>query len=507
LLSHWIPVLIVTAFVTGLFWAHSRDLFKRVEFSIPTAKGGKVTGIVVLPRPIRPRPMVIYLHGYGRTWLTDGNALRLIAEQGLAAVSLEYDQNNKTDFDEQFAVANEYFRKQSWAMSNAIVWVGVSQGAQYSFSFLLNHPELQPQLYVQMSGGWVPELDATNVGIRLAALHCRTLLIHGENDGDFPAADCRKLAALLNSNNVSTGLAVLPGQLDDFSPNFEVIVRGAAEYCASLFGPIQPLPVNTRSLHPLYWAPFFCVVVFLTASGYRRHRAFVRSTRNPHPSASVALMIVACILGLAAAGETVIHLGMPFLKVSEATAALSRRWIVRPAQRDDCDWLIAQPFARHQELHPLLQNLELADLQKKFFFPALTPEMYRDYVLSPVVSANLPNELGWRRELWESLYPRIRHENDPFSAAQIVTRFLRDRVTVVPGRQQPARGLVTMWKQGLAEPDGFEALCVAALRATGIPSRLNGKAEFWNGASWQPAPRPAFGTVSDFAGNRDLMAH
>jgi hypothetical protein len=248
-------------------------------------------------------------------------------------------------------------------------------------------------------------------------------------------------------------------------------------------------------------------VVFLTASGYRRHHAFVRSKRDSHPQLSLVLLITAWILGVAAAGETLIHLGMPFLKVSEATAAISRRWIVQPAQRYDFDWLMAQPFAQHQELHPLLQQIELADLQRKFFFPALAPEMYRDYVLSPVVSTNLPNELDWRRELWESFYPRIRHESDPFSAAHIVVRFLRERVTVLSGKQLPARGLVTTWKEGLADPDGFEALYTAALRATGIPARLNGKAEFWNGNTWQLAPRPVFSTVHDFAGNGDLMAH
>ena len=48
-----------------------------------------------------------------------------------------------------------------------------------------------------------------------------------------------------------------------------------------------------------------------------------------------------------------------------------------------------------------------------------------------------------------------------------------------------------MWQRQIASPQGFEAVYVAALRAAGVPARLNnqGRAEFWTGSEWRPAPR------------------
>jgi hypothetical protein len=118
-------------------------------------------------------------------------------------------------------------------------------------------------------------------------------------------------------------------------------------------------------------------------------------------------------------------------------------------------------------------------------------QFYREWVLSPVMGTDRPVDLGWRRPLWESLYPRIRKESSPEAAAEIVVRHLRERVSVTGAAGQVARPSVA-WQRQMTDGAGFERLCVAGLRAVGIPARrrADGRAELWNGATWQPAPWP-----------------
>ncbi|MGA2801483.1 MAG: hypothetical protein ABSE97_03805 [Verrucomicrobiota bacterium] len=117
---------------------------------------------------------------------------------------------------------------------------------------------------------------------------------------------------------------------------------------------------------------------------------------------------------------------------------------------------------------------------------------YRDFVLSPVVTGNPNEQLNWRRSLWEEFYPRIRHENLPEDAARIVTRHLRERVTIATVSNLP-HDVPVIWLGQITDEAGFEIICVAALRSVGVPARLGSqhKAGFWNGDKWQTAPTPS----------------
>ncbi len=93
-------------------------------------------------------------------------------------------------------------------------------------------------------------------------------------------------------------------------------------------------------------------------------------------------------------------------------------------------------------------------------------------------------DLNWRRELWEYFYPPVRHETDPQSAAQIVLKFLRQRMTIV--ENGPAT-INEMWQQKNADLKGFESISIAAFRSVGIPARLNdaGHAEIFADGQWK----------------------
>ena len=178
--------------------------------------------------------------------------------------------------------------------------------------------------------------------------------------------------------------------------------------------------------------------------------------------------------------------------------AVARWWLVRPEQRFDFDWLVQQPGLQGQKVGTLLEHLELADLQRNFFFPHMDKEMYRNYVLSPQIVSAESSEIHWRREVWENFYPSIRNETNPTAAAQSVARLLRERITILPGHVK-SEGVEQMWGSGVVDPEGFETLNVAVLQSIGIPARMSAtrQIEFWNGNAWTTAPRPVVETMKD----------
>ena len=212
--------------------------------------------------------------------------------------------------------------------------------------------------------------------------------------------------------------------------------------------------------------------------------------------------------------ETIVLVGTPFLPVNRATLAIARRWLVPPKAVGDLDFLVngtlgvTRPTLWNQcKLRVLLQHASLANYNRQLVNWSVDDEVYQDYVLSPDVfneegimqneedeirnpKSEIParvEDLNWRRMLWEYFYPPVRHENDPMAAAEIVVKFLCQRVSVV---HQGPLTIEEMWKERRANEEGFEALKVAAFRSVGIPARLNenGKVELFVDGKWQAVP-------------------
>jgi transglutaminase-like putative cysteine protease len=122
--------------------------------------------------------------------------------------------------------------------------------------------------------------------------------------------------------------------------------------------------------------------------------------------------------------------------------------------------------------------------------------MYCDYVLSPLIDDTSHLELSWRKQMWKTFWPRVRHENTPQAAAQIVVRCLRERVTIAPDFRKQT-GIESVWSTKIANSDDFETVYVAALRSVGIAARLaeDHRAEFWSNNGWSAAPRPPLVTL------------
>jgi dienelactone hydrolase len=533
--SSFVAVLLALLFVGALFWAKGQDPFQRIWFKVRVPGQGKAECIAVLPKmAARPLPVVVYLHGSGGDLLGDGNELRQIAEMGLAAVGMDYCQTNEAAFDAQFSALLAYLRREPWADTNRVAWVGFSLGAQRSLAFALRHPERTPKLLVRLAGGWVPELESEvrsqrpelrgrkseGLSTLSSQLSTAVLLIHGENDEVFPLAQARRVAACLRTNGIPVELKVLPGEGHGFGANHLLVFRVIGEQCLTrLKGPdalnnyrsILSWQAQARPLW-LFWVPAFAwAVVWL----WLRHKAGQASRLLSEPKAvaqasrlppaanevqeqsktggtpAPLLRWLAAVLAMAALGLTALHLVPPRLAVSDFTLSIARQHLVQTKEMRDFEFLAGEPAWRGKPLKTLLEHVELAHYNRELINWKLDEQAYRDFVLSPQIDPASDGGLNWRRPLWENFYPRIRREQDPAAAAEIVVRFLRERVTIAQGDNLPSV-VAEIWQRQITNERGFEAVYVAALRSVGIPSRLapQGRAEFWTGSGWQAAPRP-----------------
>jgi len=103
---------VLLGFTGALLWASGRDPFRRIWFYVPTHGHGNLKCVAVLPKnAATPFPVILYSHGSGGTLLDSGNALRQLAEMGLAAVGMDYDQTNSSAFKAQFKALLDYVRR------------------------------------------------------------------------------------------------------------------------------------------------------------------------------------------------------------------------------------------------------------------------------------------------------------------------------------------------------------------------------------------------------------
>jgi len=201
---------------------------------------------------------------------------------------------------------------------------------------------------------------------------------------------------------------------------------------------------------------------------------------------------LAGLLAVLAVVQTAVYLGTPFLSVGDETLAVARKYLIQRKETEDFEFLSTNAVWRGQKLKVLLEHVQLAHYNRQLINWKLDEKMYQDFVLSPVITGDANEQLGWRRPLWEEFYPRIRHESSPKDAAKIVLKHLHERVKIA-ALSKPSHDVPEIWLKQITDESGFEIIYVAALRSVGVPARLdsNGRAEFWNGNQWQTAPAPS----------------
>lgn len=226
------------------------------------------------------------------------------------------------------------------------------------------------------------------------------------------------------------------------------------------------------------------------ASASERAPLSPNSQEEPKPSfrSSRPLRWLAGILLLAAVGQTTLYLMLPQLQVTPRSLALARKYLIEPRATTDFDYLSTHMVWKGRTLRPLLQHVELANYCRRLVNWKLPDEVYCQFVLSPFIEPQWDGNMMWRRLLWETLYPRIRKENSPAAAAEIISRQLHRRLQIVGSGV--AGDIAEIWLRKATDKVGFELITVAAMRSAGVPARLNaeGEAEYYTGTDWQKSP-------------------
>jgi len=490
----------VLFFLGALFWAKEQDPFSRKWFTIKSTNGDLVKCVAVLPKPIRKYSVIIYAHGSDGSLMNDGNVLRQMAELGLATVSLEYTKTNVAIFSSQFEALRHYLMQQTWVNTNAIVWVGLSMGGNRMLDFALKYPAQQPQLLVQISRA---EIQEEQTDSKLDLVHCPVLLFDGEQDQTPQVSDTIRMALVVRSNGVPTEIKVFPNMPRAFEPEYGVIFRAVGEYCLlHLTG--KDCWQNYRSITQLqaeapplclFWLPAVAWIVGWFAWCLNRKATSTKKYKLKRHE--IELRLLAALLATWAIVETTIHLVVPQFSVNDKTLSIARRILIQSKEHDDFEYLAVQSIWHTQKLKTLLEHVELAGYNREIINWQLDDEIYRDFVLSPVITARSGDQINWRRSLWEEFYPRIRHESSPEDAAKIVVRHLRERITITASPNLP-HDVPDIWLKQVTDETGFEIIYVAALRSVGVPARLNnqGQAVLFADGEWQPAPRPAISSFS-----------
>jgi acetyl esterase/lipase len=493
--------------LTGMIWARSRDPFHREWLSLKTHAGQRFSAAVVMPDRGGPFPVVVWCHGSGGSLIASGETLRQFAALGLAAVGFEYDQTNQADFDAQLAGLLADVPKHEWARRGAVAWAGNSLGAQRQLSCLVRHPELRPAVLVRLNGGMVDEVRAVGenstsntqqptlkVGEPISAAFgpqpstfpgLSVWLAHGENDAVFSVNETRQVAAWLRTAGAEVRLDVFPGRGHNFGEDQPLLVRQAAEFSADAFGGTRIVPVNVRPGLGCYWLPAGLFGSWLIIRRPRGRRQECRRVSDRR------LCIIALGTTTIALGVSALHLALPQCPANPVTLRLARGWCVAPELRADFDWLADQPEAGSCRVGELLEHLSLASLQRGQFGTSLSDAAWREFVLSPWIQGANGN-IGWRRELWEWLAPRVRRETSVAAAAQIVARELRRRICLKP-QTSSCTSLTACWAAGQTDASHWGPLRVAALRSAGVPAKLDaaGDVQILASGTWQRIP-PTF---------------
>jgi hypothetical protein len=285
---------------------------------------------------------------------------------------------------------------------------------------------------------------------------------------------------------------VLPGLAHRFGTELPLVVRLAGEYCKAKLSPQQPfIGVAKRRLLP-FWVWMLPAFIWAVLCFWYWWRCLKRLASQPPTAWEKALRVFAIVLATWAVYDAGVHLITPQFGTGERSLDIAQKWLVPPKMRPDFILAARDAAWRGKPLKWLLDNVELAHYNRNELINWKVEEsIYRDFVLPPEIGESPDGELNWRRPLWENFYPRVRKENLPKDAAQIVVRFLRERVTISRD-YHPSGGVVTAWERGITDVSGFERIYVAALRSVGVGARLDasGRAEFWTGKSWTSAPRP-----------------
>lgn len=487
-------------FGVALALARHTDPFVRREFVLRTAAGEPVNCLAVIPKHVpRRMPTVVFMHGSSGNLLTSGEVLRRFAELGVAAVNFDYDKKDQARFERQLAAVMEFLRdgrRQTWARTDAIGWVVHSLGGMRAYPYVVRNPDRAPATLVAIATGTALEPADTTTS---TPLNTSVWMIHGENDETFRLSEVQKLADALGKMGAKATLTVIPQAGHLFDNDQPVLWRAAGEFCAAALGGLNPTHNHIPAAAGIPWIPIFalgCVVLSWILAIRRRKK--LSTGLNRSPGRGRVLPILAHGAAVTALSVSLLQFIVLSLPARGPAMTLATVWAVPKTLRPELEWLKAKGQL-DGSVGAVVDSLRLTVRQRAWFFNQLDTDLYREHLLAVRLTDTEPEDPRWRRALWEVLYQPVRRERLVESVVPTAVRKLRERVSVVASAEpQPTSGVLDTWRTGVTTPAGFAKLCVAGLRALGIPARLaadSGKAEYWTGSRWAEVPKPIVLTI------------
>ncbi len=500
---HWRRLLIffglLLLVVAAFTWARACDPLKRVWFSIPVTRDGKLSAFAMLPKGDHRIPVVIYFHPDRHNLRDCGPVLRKFAELNIAAVAIENGPDDEASLRTTFLAINNYLQRQPWVLTNAIGWVGYDVAVSRILNFLGENPAVHPNLVVG-----IPASDPKKVCKLLAEKEknailpgCRALFVIPEKEHGNAKAEIKRVEDLFVERGTKAEFKTFGRNTDELDDNRSLLFRMVAEYCSfHLIGSnnLNGTLAGRRGQSPIQPAAlclvgFTCIVA--GAGKTKRRHAQEESGMRLLKTKPQLLHWIAAGAALVALVETFVHLLLPLLPATTTNVRFASRFIISEECLPYFERLAKEDFSQGQKLKTLLTHAELAHYNSfRLVNWKVDPQIFEGYVLSPRIDGD-EKEIGWRRPLWETLYLRIRKENLPSDAAEIVVRYLRECITVLPGNAE-VHGVESIWQQKVTDIRGFHRIYVAAMRSVGIPARMasSGVAELWEGNEWKEAPVP-----------------
>lgn len=487
-------------FGTALVLARHTDPFVRREFVLHTAAGEPVNCLAMIPKHVlRRMPAVVFMHGSGGNLLTSGEVLRRFAELGVAAVNFDYDKKDQPRFERQLVAVMEFLRdgqRQNWARGDAIGWVVHSLGGMRAYSYLLRNPSNAPAVMVGIATGTVVQpIDSA----ASTPLNARVWIIHGENDETFRLAEVQNLADTLRKMGAKVSLTVIPQAGHLFGSDQAVLWRVAGEFCAATLGKLRPAHNHIPGAAGMPWVSIVslcCAALALTLAAWRRKKLL--SGSNRYSTRRQLLSISAYVAFMTAALVSSLQIILLSLPARGPVMTLASLIVVPKKLRSDLEWLQLKGQL-DGSVGAVVDSLRLSARQRAWFFTELDDDLYREHLLAVRLTGTELEDPRWRRALWEMLHQPVRRERLVESVVPTVVRKLRERVSVAAYTEPHPPGMVLeTWRTGVTTPAGFSKLCVAGLRALGIPARVmpgSDRAEYWTGSRWAEVPKPIILTI------------
>jgi peroxiredoxin len=163
-------------------------------------------------------------------------------------------------------------------------------------------------------------------------------------------------------------------------------------------------------------------------------------------------------------------------------------------ERQDLLWLISalsQVDAVEMTRDMLLEHVHYARLARKNIPAEISDDIYRSYVLSPVIP--FLHAYPWRKELYTTFLPVVADGGKPNNLSAMALRlnaWIEKNVQLMEvssGRNMTTANPAAVFTSRRAPYPGPILSTAAALRSVGIPARITSVGlEFYDGAAWSP---------------------